>query len=202
MKKFREITDDLQRFKFYLDLLPAGMGLLNLKIDFLGQVPSYICILISILLLSWHFSKFVWKWNLDNKKSTQSQSKIEETKPVYISFQDAIKLIGDCGYYDVNGHTVMHQKMGVTRDSYYKGLLQENIKRKDISLYGRKIHSSITELQKIEANEFKELYLENDCNFLSSPYWSQNRENVYTDLNFEKNELNSLVEKLKQELYV
>lgn len=198
MKKFREFTDDLQRFKFYLDLLPAGIGLLNLEIDFLGHFPSYVCISISIVLLGWR----LLKWIKGKRKPKQSQINIEEATPVYISFKDAIKVIGACDFYDFNGHDKMSESMGVTRESYYRELLKDRVKRKEISLYGRKIYSSSADLQKIAVDEFKELYFEDDCNFLSETLRDWSRQNKYTDLSFNKNELNLLVEKLKHEINV
>ena len=187
MKKFREITDDLQRFDWWIGklifcLIEIGSGV-GLWMEWISKTIATIAIISGIAVLIWPFI-----------------SKYFNRTPKYIPFKDAIKAIGDCGYYDVNGHAIMHQNMVITRDSYYKGLLQESVNNKDIGLYGRKIHSSNSEPQKIEVDEFKELYLEEDCNSLSETLRDWSRQNKYTDLSFEKKELDLLLDKLKNEI--
>lgn len=118
-----------------------------------------------------------------------------------VSFEEAIYIISDCGYYEANRHKMMWENMGVTRTSFYRELLIENIKKKEISLYGRKIYSSNEKLQKIESNEFKELHLEEDGNFVSSILSDWSGQALYTSVRFYKSELLLLSKKLKQKLH-
>jgi hypothetical protein len=117
------------------------------------------------------------------------------------SFTEAIHIIADCGYYEANGNKMMWENIGVNRTSFYKNLLIENIKKKEISLYGRKIYSSKQKLQKIDSHEFRQLHFVEDGNFVSSVLsddWSGHA--VYIDVIFNKSELLDLVKKLKKKL--
>lgn len=187
MKNFRDFTDDLQRFDWWIGklifcLIEIGSGT-GLWMEWVSKTIGITAIISGIAVLIWPFI-----------------SKHFKRAPKYISFKEATKIIADCSYYDFNGQDKINESEGVTRESYYKQLLSIRIRRKEISLYGRKIYSSNPKVQKIDNNEFKKLYLEMDCNFLSTPAYSQIRENVYTDLRFKKNELNLLAGKLKREI--
>ena len=187
MDYFNKITDFIQRIWFWGSVIASLFAGVNWYMEWHKYV-GLLSFLIAIILITSHFFVWIRSW-VKNKK-----------KPIFVSFNDAIKIVGDCVFYDINEHRIIFENMRFTRHSYSKGLLVKRIKDKEISLHGRKIYSSKSELQKIDVKEFKRLYLEKDCNFLSSPKYCDKRENIYTDLSFNKKELELLVEKLKQEL--
>lgn len=150
--------------------------------DWVSKTIGIIGIILGVIIL---FYPFVFKWI---------------KSPKYISFKEAIKIVGDCGHYDVNNHDQMWQSMNISREQFYKGQIDIFINKKEVTLYGRKIYSSNKELQKIEITKFKKLCLEDDYKSLSSKLSDGTCQNVYTDLSFEKKELYSAIEKFKKQL--
>lgn len=155
-----------------------------------------LCVFISVWAMVGLVQILIW---IKNKKTQKSiETYIESIKSIYIPFKGAVKFMFNSGYYEYNEQDLMNQLERITPEAYYRQLLIIKIKKKEICLYARKINGPNSEMQKIDVNQFKKLYLETDCNFLSTPIYSQDRENVYTDLSFEENELNLLLENLKK----
>lgn len=118
-------------------------------------------------------------------------------EPQYVSFNEAIKIIADCGYYEAGGHDKMWESMGVTPETYYKSQLWISLEEeeKNFNLYGRKTYNPSC-LQKIESRDFNRLKLNDENTCLVSDL----KQNIYTDISFKRDELYNLVKMLKGNL--
>ena len=127
MHYFNNFTDFMQRIWFWGIIISSSFTGIDWYTELSNSYLAFLSFSIAVILLVSRF--FIWIKDKvkDRRKPTQSETNIEEIKPVYIPFKEAIKIIADCGYYDFNGHDKMNEAMGVTRQSYYRELKKRNL---------------------------------------------------------------------------
>lgn len=134
-----------------------------------------IAVCLNIFIFLFCLSIIIYRW-IESKKKNTSVS-LDDTVH-FVSLKDAVKIISACDYYHANIDCIMWERCGITPNNYYLDLLEFEIVKEEITLYGKRFSSET--LQKISHEIL--------C------------KDLYRDLSFKKFELLLLVEKLKAKL--
>lgn len=185
MDIFNKITDFLQRVNFWMGITPLLIGVC-ITLTFSDLLGIFL-IFSGIVLFIWRFLI----WVKGRKKSP------------YISFADTINEMASTGYYDVNGHAEMWENpaLGITKESYYKNLLIQNIEEKTIVLYGINQWPKTCTMEVIDPADLSppnELVMESDGTY---SIYSRLKEIKYANLSCKRDEVKTQIEMLKSSLF-